>query len=159
MINTTKTFHPPRRGGTSLENALLAESVEPHADVGGEVGDTADDAGNNCGERPGFGFQLFRILARTDAGVVVVFFVIYRWENGKSRRFLLLPRRRRFSRRRGCVWVAIARHVSRESCVSFVDDDERARATHVFSTSFARFRNFPLYILPTAPRAPSGEDE
>ena len=25
--------HPPRRGGVSLENALLAESVEPHANV------------------------------------------------------------------------------------------------------------------------------
>lgn len=138
---------------TSLENALLAESVEHHADVGGEVGDTADDAENNCGERPGFGFQLFRILARTDAGVFKVFFVIYRWENGKSRRFLLLPRRRRFSRRRGCVWVAIARHVSRDSCVLFVDDDdERARGTRVSNLSRA-FSKLSTLHLPTAPRA------
>ena len=159
MINTTKTFHPPlvAEAHTSLENALLAESVEPHADVGGEVGDTADDAENNCGERPGFGFQLFRILARTDAGVFKVFFVIYRWENGKSRRFLLLPRRRRFSRRRGCVWVAIARHVSRDSCVSFVDDDERS-ATRVFDVSRAFSKLSTLHFFADS-TAPSGEDE
>ena len=156
MINTTKTFHPPlvAEAHTSLENALLAESVEPHADVGGEVGDTADDAENNCGERPGFGFQLFRILARTDAGVFKVFFVIYRWENGKSRRFLLLPRRRRFSRRRGCVWVAIARHVSRDSCVSFVDDDEHARATHTCFRRLSRvFETFHSTFADSTARA------